>query len=199
MDNSLIAVVTENAINLPIERRDELIRQIRRNTISQLSPEKEAGPFALYMLGDSIEAIALKTNYPIDVICLTAIYYRWEVKVGELRALMESEDPVKAFQKDLANLLLVATLTSARKQLGDIIAGRADAKSSFLMPKNIAGVERLMAMINSLNEKPEAPQTSITATNVQINQGLASFIPAPLSPEKQVEMEKKKLALAKKP
>lgn len=177
--NDIQALVVRNDLNLPKERVDSLINSLRQRSISYLSPEKEGGPFLLYCCGDDLEKIALKTNYPIEVILLTAMQYKWHTKTSLLQKTL-SDNGLLDIQKDMAKMILVATQTSIQKQLGDVIAGRLDPEKCQLIPKTIKGLNELMSMVNGITDKikdlenpPQAPQAAITvqATNVQINQG----------------------------
>jgi hypothetical protein len=176
--NDIQALVVKNELNLPQERINSLVNSLRQRSISFLSPEKEGGPFLLYCCGDDLEKVALKTNYPVEVILLTAIQYRWNSKAGLLQKTLGDANLLD-IQKDMAKMLLIATHTSIQKELGDVIAGRLDPDKSSLIPKTIKGLNELMTMVNGITDKindlnnPQQPQAAITvqATNVQINQG----------------------------
>jgi hypothetical protein len=178
--NDIQALVIKNELNLPQERVNSLVNSLRQRSVSYLSPEKEGGPFLLYCCGDDLEKVALKTNYPIEVILLTAMQYRWNTKASLLQKTL-SDANLLDIQKDMAKMLLIATHTTIQKELGDVIAGRLDPNKSSLIPKTIKGLNELMTMvngitdkINDLNNPPQQPQAAITvqATNVQINQGV---------------------------
>lgn len=167
-----IAVLLENnSLGLPKEAIDRLNRQLKSGITAPLSPEKEAGLFMLYSCGDSLDLIAIKTNIPLDVVYVTALKYSWVEKAGVLHG------DVTAIQKSLATSLLVATYLSVQKDLADVIAGRKNADKCGLIPKNIMGLERLMAMVSEITDnKPlgkDIPgSTVVHATNVQINHAL---------------------------
>lgn len=168
-------LIVKNQFNLPEEKINSLMHGLANRTISYLSPDKEAGPFLLYTTGSSLEEITLKTGYPADIILLTAIYYKWEEKAKAL-GMSNSEGASREIQKDLLNTLLIATTLSVKRQLGEVIAGRLDPDKVPLIPKNPASLEKLMAMLNALQEVPEAapqPVQYIQAENVQINQGIS--------------------------
>lgn len=166
--DDLKTLILQNDFGLEQSKVMALVTAINARTLSYLSPDKEAGVFLLFCLGKTLNEIAMETSYPLDVIILTAIYYRWHQKSVAL-GLTDYEKSVEEIQKDLLKSILVATTISTKKQLGDIIAGRADANKSGLIPKNIAGLKQLLESIESLNPKTEQPQgTTITATNVQI-------------------------------
>jgi hypothetical protein len=164
------ALVVNNNLNLPQEKITNLLSGLKNKTISYLSPDKETGCFLLYACGSSYEEIAIKTSYPVDIIMLTAIYYRWWEKVATL-GIIDTNNSTSELQKDLLNTLLVATSVSIKKQLGDVIAGRIDAKHCPLIPKSPLALKQLMDMINEMNAPKEEvkPQTVIHGTNVQVN------------------------------
>lgn len=177
--NDIQALVVRNDLNLPKERVDSLLSSLKQRSISYLSPEKEGGPFLLYCCGDDLEKISLRTSYPIEVILLTAMQYKWNTKASLLQKTM-NDSGLLDIQKDMAKMILVATQASIQKQLGDVIAGRLDPDKCQFIPKTIKGLNELMSMINGITDKikdlenpPQVPQAAITvqATNVQINQG----------------------------
>jgi hypothetical protein len=168
--SDITALITNNNLNLPQEKITHLLSGLKNKTISYLSPDKESGCFLLYACGSSYEEIAVKTSYPVDIIMLTAIYYRWYEKVVAL-GIIDTKNSTSELQKDLLSTLLVATSVSIKKQLGDVIAGRADPKFCPLIPKTPQALKQLMDMINEMNAPKEEvkPQTVIHGTNVQVN------------------------------
>ena len=170
--NDLTTIVAKNDLNLSDEMLEKLTKLVRNRTLSYLSPEKETGPFLLYCTGTDFEGIANRCSYPLEVILLTALYYRWNEKMSGL-GLTSIDNAPKEIQKDLANSLLIATYLSVQKQLGDVIAGRSDADKCLLIPKNVYSLEKLMDMVSNINGlKPQAEsggKTIIQANNVQMN------------------------------
>lgn len=192
------ALVVRNELQLEQGKIDHLISLINARSLSYLSPEKEAGPFLLYCCGDDLERIATKTSLPLEVIFLTAIYYRWPEKAKLLQKDITAQS-IQGLQKDIAKSLLVATYIAMQKQLGDVIAGRVDPKSCGLIPKNMQALDRLMNMVNEINEGPRdnntgGTRTTIQAQNVQINNNSNSETkkieePKELTPEQKKERE----------
>lgn len=174
MSSDLKALVERNDLKLPSERVESLKRMLAQKAVSHLSPERESGPFLLYCLGDDINTIAAKTSFPIEVIALTAMYYKWNEKI-ELYNKIRDKNPAE-IQKDLVNSLLVATYVGISRELGDVIAGKKDAAECKLIPREIKDLEKLIAMVQSVNGAP-APEggsrTVVHAQNVQINQQVA--------------------------
>lgn len=176
--NDIQALVVKNDLSLPQERVDSLVTLLKQRSLSYLSPEKEGGPFLLYCCGDSFEVVSLKTNYPIEVVLLTAMQYKWHTKANLLQKTL-ADGGLLDIQKDMAKMLLIATHTSIQKQLGDVIAGRLDPDKCALIPKSIKGLNELMTMVNGITDKvkeienPSPKQVPITVhgTNIQINHG----------------------------
>jgi len=168
------ALIVKNDLELSPEAQNRLLTQFQHKSISYLSPEKEAAPFMFYCLGNDMEKIALKTNYPPEVIMLTAMYYRWPEKKVVLQR--EQIDMVPAeLQKDLTNSLLVATVIEVQKQLADVAAGRKSAKDCPLIPTSMLEMEKLVGLVERVNKLkgtgPAVPGNNvIRAENVQINQ-----------------------------
>lgn len=177
MDNTA-ALVPKVDIGLLQEDLQKLERKVKRGEVIQLSPEKEAGPFLLYIMGDSLDTIATKTSYPVDIIRITAIYYRWPDKAKAITDMAvdngEQGDPaMKKVQKDLVNQILIATYMSMQKELGDVIAGRKKARQCRLIPNNVHSLEKLITMADTLNSPPEQKiktDTLIQGQNVQVIQ-----------------------------
>ena len=192
------ALIVRNDLSLEKSKVDYLTSLIgAKSSMSYLSPEKEAGPFLLYCCGDDFQTISTKTNYPVDIILLTAIYYRWPEKAKSLQKEI-TEQSIGELQKDIAKSMLVATYITIQKQLGDVIAGRIDPEKSGLIPKNLQGLEKLMTMVSDiLNPKAKessgkAPgqTTNIQAQNVQV----VNAAPLEKLPEKAEEMDPAKKA-----
>ncbi len=172
MSSELKALVERNELKLPSERVQSLMRTLQQRAVAQLSSEKEPGPFMLYCLGNDLNDIASKTGYPVEVITLTAIYYKWNQKI-ELFNKVKDKTP-SDIQKDLVNSLLVATYVGISRELGEVIAGKRSAADCKLIPKEIKDLEKLVALVNTANgivPNPAEPgKTVVNAQNVQINQ-----------------------------
>jgi hypothetical protein len=179
--NDLVPVTpTEPSTELRItpERRRVVEKAIAKGQVTYLSPDKEGGPFMLFLLGNSPELISEKTSYPLDVILATAIQYQWQEKVKEVTNIAITEQPnvsvVKKIKTDLINSILLATYKRDMKELGDIIAGRKDAKNSKLLPANLHGLEKLINMVTADTEPEKSAQaagsTLIQGQNVQVIQ-----------------------------
>ena len=163
------ALIQANSLGLDEEKKEQLLRQASVGALSFLSPDREAGPFMLFCCGESLEEISVKTNVPMPILLVTAMQYNWADKSAILR-----QDPAD-IQKSLTNSMLVATWMAAKEQLAGVLSGKIKASDCSLIPKNPAGVEKLMQMVNAVNGIQAAPTTpsapiSVTANNVQINQ-----------------------------
>lgn len=189
--NDLKALIVQNELALPQEQVDRLLSLNGRKGLYALAPEKESGPFLLFCCGDPLDTISAKMNLPRDVIVATAIQYRWPEKAKILNRKEAGIVPAD-LQKELVNTILVATVVAMQRELGDVIAGRKEAKDCSLIPSTPASLEKLMAMVTALNAGTPAPggpapdptpRTVIHAQNVQVNQGL------PAAPEKSPQRE----------
>lgn len=160
------ALIEANELNLPEEKKQQLLRQASVGSISYLSPDREAAPFMLFCCGESIDEISGKLSIPKDIILLTAMHYKWVEKSQTIR-----QDPA-AIQQSLVNNILVATAIAAQEELKDLLSGKKKASQCKLIPKNPAALEKLLNMVNMANGI-QAPQpasgTTIHAQNVQIN------------------------------
>lgn len=185
MSNELIPIISEQKESrITPERRRVVEKSISKGQVSFLSPDKEGGPFHLFQIGNSLEVIAEKTSYPLDVIYATAVHYQWEEKLKDVTSLIVSEVPsnefVKQMQADFIKTLLVATYKREMKELGDIIAGRKDAKNNRLLPNNLHGLEKLINMVTAETTPPKETQqpvnggTIIQGQNVQVIQNTQS-------------------------
>jgi hypothetical protein len=177
LSSDLKSLIVQNELNLPKESVERLLSLNGRKGLYALSPEKEPGPFLLWCCGDSLDAISAKMNLPMDVIVATAIQYKWAEKSRILHRDKAGIVPAD-LQKELVNTILVATVMSMQRQLGDVIAGRIDASECALIPSSPQALQKLMEMISALNGSApapvEQPRTVIHATNVQVNQGVAT-------------------------
>ena len=193
--SNLVPFIAKNDLGLEKSEVDRLSLMASKGQLFPLSSEKEPGYFLLYCLGDDLSMIAAKTNIPRDVIFATAINYRWTEKAKILNRDNESLVPLD-LQKELVNTILVATVVAMQRELGDVIAGRKEAKECRMIPQSPASLEKLMAMVTALNAPKEAaPQeakTVIHAQNVQVNQGLP---PQPAPVESAEKAESRKLML----
>lgn len=184
------SLVVRNSLQLPDDQVKRLTTMLYQKSLSYLSPDKEEGPFLLYAMGNDFETIALKTNYPIDIIYLTAIRYDWLGKatlINKVKNLSPAE-----IQKDIANTLLIATWVSIQRELGEVMSGKKAAKDSKLIPQSTKSLSELIDMVNKVNGLSEvkagAGSTIVNATNVQIQNYEA------LKPE-ETEEEKAKKAI----
>jgi hypothetical protein len=175
-------LVVRNEMGLPKEQVDKLSRLLANRTVTYLSPDKEAGAFLLYSIGRTLPEIATQLSIPPEVIILTALQYKWQEKAILLQSQEGGLKTLQDLQKDLASSILVATLLTAQKELGDLIAGRIKPSECAWLPRNMQSLEKLMNMINNLN--PVAPAvpapapTVVHAQNVQINQNAATHQPS---------------------
>ena len=165
--DDLKGLILQNEFGLEQSKVMALVTAVNARQAHYLSPDKEAGLFLLFALGKTLSDIAIETSYPLDLVILTALYYRWPQKATAL-GLVGEDKSTEEVQKDLLKSVLVATSISVKKQLGDIIAGRADASKNGLIPRNIAGLKQLMETINGMSEKGSEAGTVVNATNVQI-------------------------------
>jgi hypothetical protein len=168
------ALVVKNDLQLEQAKIDSLLSQLSRGSLSFLSPEREAGPFLLYCCGDDFKTISIKCSLPLEIILITAMYYKWPTKAELLQKDITAQS-IEDLQKDMTKSLLVATYIAMQKQLGDVIAGRTDASKCGLIPKNMQSLGRLMDMVQSLTESKDhkdsaggGTRTTITANNVQV-------------------------------
>lgn len=163
------SIVIRNEYNLPEDQVKRMINTLYQKGVSYLSPDKEEGPFLLYAMGNDFETIALKSNYPIDVIYLTAMRYDWKNKITLLSKIKDLSP--QEIQRDLANTLLMATWVSIQRELSEVISGKIEANKSKLIPKSTKALNELIDMVNKVNgigEQNPAP-ISVNAQNVQIN------------------------------
>lgn len=171
---SLVALVGDSSL-VPIEEKEKIESKLRKGLIGPLSPERESGPFMLYCCGDDLDAISLKTNFPKEILYVTAVHYDWPAKSQSLRGDSKDFNPLN-IQRDLAHSLLVATYMAAKEQLADVLAGRKKPSQCPLLPSNMHSLEKLMNMITEMNVPANGdnsiPQggTVVHAQNVQINQ-----------------------------
>ena len=180
---------------IPVEEREAIESRKRKGLIGPLSPERETGPFMLYCCGDDLDAIALKTNFPKEILYVTAVHYDWTKKSEGLRDGTQAFNPLN-IQKDLAHSLLVATSLAVKEQLKDVLSGRKSASQCPLIPKNMQSLEKLMTLITALNTAPEASAgkggTVVHAQNVQINQSGQSQEKSGIVEVSEEEMEAKR-------
>lgn len=164
----------KNQLGLTTDRVDRLKAQLAARQITYLAADKEAGPFLLYCCGDDIDTIAAKTNVPKDIVAVTALHYRWADKAAVLVG-DKGAGGAMAIRREMANTLLIATFVAMQKQLGEVVAGRADASTCPLIPTSLGALEKLMAMVEAVNkpataEPAKTHTTIIHAENAQVNQ-----------------------------
>lgn len=184
---------------LPMKAKNQLPpppeRRIVTSGTSPLSPDKEVGPFLLYLLGDDVETVALKTSYPKDTIQITCQQYNWQAKRDVLLTSETGNTLIKDVEKSLLDNILMATYVAAMKQVGEVMTGKLDAAKCSLIPTSMQGLQRLLEMVEKANglvatnqKAPEAGTTVVHADNVQINQGVAP-------PAKNEPFEKKRTTI----
>jgi hypothetical protein len=163
---------------LPPEEAKRIESLVALGKTAPLTLDKETGPFFLFVLGDSIEEVAVKSGTPKDVMYLTYLAYNWEGRRTELLR-QGSTQMIATLQKQLVNNLLVATTKCVMKQVTDIMSGSGDPEKCPMVPRSLSGLRTLMDMVimaNKLVAPEDAPSkpgtTVINANNVQVNQGV---------------------------
>jgi hypothetical protein len=175
---STVSLTTQIDIGLTEDKKRDLVSKVKKGEIAQLSSDKESGPFMLFLMGDTLETVANKTSYPLDIIYLTAIYYNWPNKVKAIAEMAENsseKDPMThKVQKDLINSILIATYIAMQKELGDVISGRLEARKCRLIPNNIHSLEKLINMASTLSNPAQQATvnqgTIIQGQNIQVIQ-----------------------------
>lgn len=161
-------------IEKTLARMDERIKagdsQMALAKTAYLSQEQETAPFLLFLMGDSLEEIADKTNYPKEILAVTAKQYGW---IARKDAFAKEGRSVPAeIQKNLVNSLLVATYIAVQQELSLVMRGERDPAQTKFVPKNIGALQTLIQMVNTVNNienKTKAP--TIKGNNVQVNFG----------------------------
>lgn len=150
-----------------------------------LSPEKEVGPFMLYLLGRDHDSIAVECGIPRDIVLATAVHYRWREKRIAIVEVGKESELIKEVEKNLINSLLLATWRLAMQEVGQVMSGKLPAAACRFVPHSMQGLEKLLAIAERVNkliaadevsrhkadEKPASATTVVHAQNVQINQG----------------------------
>jgi hypothetical protein len=128
----------------------------------------------LFLMGDSVEGVAAKTSYPLDVLIYTAAHYKWREKRDSFLEAGKHIDLVRDLEKSMLNNLLVATWQLINQEVGEVMAGKKALDACTFVPKSMTGVQKLLEMVDKINgmvaPAPEQPtQTVVHAQNVQIN------------------------------
>jgi len=188
MSNSL--VVLANKVTLPEEKKEQVRRVVSKGGISYLSTDKEVAPFMLFLMGHSYESISKSTNYPYEVIVLTSGHYDWDEKLK--MAKNEEGDIGLGMQKQITNMMLVATFVAAQKELAKLMSGEIEPEKSTLAVKGVGGLEKLMDLYKKLNGMVDSNGNAapIVAQNVQIN-----HYAAPEDPKKAEAKEKSRVEM----
>lgn len=178
MNNNNTQLATQVAALSPTDG-DRVRRLITTGSISYLSPEKEVGPFMIYLLGDSIDQVAEKTGYPKDIILVTAAHYRWVEKKDALVQTGKESELVRDMEKNLLNMMLMATYKVFSQEIGEVMSGKRKPSDCRFLPSSMQGLGKLLEMVEKANklvavDKPveSQPQAStvVHAHNVQIVQ-----------------------------
>lgn len=171
--------------NLPVEWREQLsafpeadIRRLEnlleRGITSPLSEDKENGVFVLFVMGKSVEEIAIMTGTPKDVMTLTYLKYRWAEKKTTLMAA-GIDKLLEGMMKNMANLMLSATNKYLTEQVIGVMSGQIPFEKCTFLPRSPHGVQQLMDMVRNVNKMDAAVNgnsgnTIIQANQVQVNQ-----------------------------
>lgn len=137
-----------------------------------LSLETETGPFLLFLMGDSITAIADKVQYPKEVLAVTARTNNWVERKAAFTAT--GINVPGEIQKNLVNMILATTYLAVKGELAMVMKGERDASQTRFVPKNIGALQTLIEMVNSVNSlesdgKGKGKTPSISGDNVQVN------------------------------
>ncbi len=134
-----------------------------------LSQESETAPFLLFLLGETLEQISEKTNYPKETLALTARKYNWISRKTAFAG--EQETVVSQIQKNIVNTLLVASSIAIQKELAMVISGEIDATQCKFIPKNVSGLRQLIDLSNIVNRIAAPGSVPIHGENIQVNFG----------------------------
>jgi len=169
---ALVAALPE----LSVGETDRIRRLVATGSSSYLSADKEVGPFMLFLLGDDIETVAVKTGIPKDILLLTCHQYRWLEKRAAIST--KEGEMVKGIERSLLNNILVATYKAVSEEVGAVMAGKLKPSAAQFIPQSMQALQRLMEMVEKANQlvavggNPPAAGggTVVHAQNVQINQ-----------------------------
>lgn len=136
-----------------------------------LSQENETGPFLLFLMGDTIEQIADKTKTPKEVLAVTARQHNWLARKEAFAA--SGRNVPGEIQKGLVNMILATTYLAVKDELAMVMKGERDPSQTKFVPKNIAALQTLIEMVNTVNAADDGKQRtkapSISGDKVQVN------------------------------
>ena len=163
MNSTTLELVVKNDAGLEKKEVDKLLQMIQDGRAMPLSPKDQEGPMLLFVTGEDLDNVALTTNYPKEIIYLTALQYGWYEKKKTLDAENMSTDDIK---HKLARQLLVASYLQITRDLGAVIAGNKKASEVPMIPKNMLQMEKLFAMIGI---QPDESGGSVTNNNIFVS------------------------------
>lgn len=154
----------EKLENAPLDM-DASVKAAIRKSIAEgraqmLSAEKEAGPFYLYLIGDSYETVAEKTGWSVDVIAITALRFHWYEKKLSC-GLSSDDDGAKQVLKSAMSAVLAATAHVLTEQAKNVMSGKIDASECKIIPKSVKELQmfvQTVSQIYEMNEKNEQNQ-----------------------------------------
>jgi hypothetical protein len=193
---NLPAEIRTQLASLPEVEIKRLESLVARGITAPLTPEKEVGPFLLYIIGDSLEDVATKTGTPKDVIYLTYVKYGWAEKKNHLSS-SGMDKVIEQLNKNMVHHVLVATFKVLTEQIGKVMSGEMPHEKCSYIPRSLHGVRQLIEMAEQVNnivkdadKKPG--NTIVQANNVQINQQ----VEAPKEEVKRISREERLARMA---
>ena len=152
---------------------ESIKKSISESKAQMLGPEKEVGPFYLYLMGDSYESVAEKTGWSLEIIAVTALKFRWYEKKNACSLVSEKEG-AKYVLKSAMSAMLAATAHVLTQQSKDVMSGKLDASECRYIPKNVKELQSFMNVVSQiyeLNSKNENNQNvTVNIANVGSNQ-----------------------------
>jgi len=138
--------------------------------------DKEANLFQAFVLGRSFHQLARSCSVPVQMIVLTAIKHKWDLKARLLQNAGDSA-VVQHATKDLANKILEINLIGMERELTDIYTGKKDARDSIFMSKTPQEMQKMLQIVMQANDiknalaggtSANAPTINITNQNAQV-------------------------------
>jgi len=140
--------------------------------------DKETNLFQAFILGRSFQQLARTCSVPVEMIILTAIKHKWDLKAKLLQNAGDSA-AVQHATKDLANKILEINLIAMERELTDIYTGKKDARDSIFMAKSPQELQKMLQLVMQANDiknalaggaSANAPTINITNQNAQVAQ-----------------------------
>lgn len=165
-------LLNQHKDKIPQADYDRVSKAIRNGNISWLSPDVQFSFYTWFAIGKTLQEVSELTEYPYEIIVLTALKYDW---IAKREAGKAGKELVEQVSIENVNNTLALTKLAIDQEIREVMSGKKDARQSMYVPKNSSQLKEFLTLVaqinnvqNMLSAPPKAPQV-VVQNNTQVN------------------------------